>query len=358
MAAIPIEVPTAEACDRWLREMRPRVLSELWRQADAVRAANVGDEVHLRGLVEISSHCVRTCHYCGLSHDRSGIRRYRMDADEVLACAHEAKDAGYGTVVIQGGEDYGMTRAGIADIVHRIKAETGLAVTLSLGERPDEDLEAWKAAGADRYLMRFETSDPALYQRIHPDLGRRVSDRIAILRRLRELGYQVGSGVMVGIPGQTYAILVRDLQLFRELALDMIGVGPYLAHPDTPLGRDAAAIRAATPDQVPSDELTTYKTVALARLLCPWANIPATTALATVNTESGRELGWQRGANVVMPNMTPVKYRALYEIYPGKACINETAEQCNQCLMGRIHRTGRVPGQGPGHTRRHREEQT
>jgi biotin synthase len=324
------------------------MLEVLWAAADRARHQHVGDEVHLRGLIEVSSHCVRSCAYCGLAKEHTALQRYRMTADEILACADEAVQLGYGTVVMQAGEDYGLTRAFIAEVVAQIKARTGLAVTLSLGERPREDFAAWKAAGADRYLMRFETTNRELYQRIHPDLGNRLSDRLAQLNDLSELGYEVGSGVMVGIPGQTYADLAGDLAAFQALDLDMIGIGPYLPHPATPLGREANAIAMDTADQVPTGELMTYKMVALTRLLCPWANIPATTALATINKTDGRELGLQRGANIVMPNLTPVRYRALYQIYPDKACIDETAAQCHHCLGGRIRSIGREPGQGPG----------
>jgi biotin synthase len=339
---------TPAELERWLRCTDEAQLAELWAHADQVRRDTVGDEIHLRGLIELSNHCVRSCAYCGIAKEHTALTRYRMGADEVVECARQAQSFGYGTVVMQAGEDYGLTRELVAGLVAAVKRETGLAVTLSLGERPDEDLAAWKAAGADRYLMRFETSNRELYKRIHPDLGRRLSDRISQLQRLRALGYEIGSGVMVGIPGQTYADLVGDLLTFRELDLDMIGIGPYLPHPETPLGREAVAIFTDTPDQVPTGELMTYKMVALARLCCPQANIPATTALATINKKDGRELGLQRGGNIVMPNLTPIRYRALYQIYPSKACIDETGEQCNACLDGRIRSIGRLPGSGAG----------
>jgi len=332
----------------WLRETDPRRLEALWRRADAVRRGGVGDALHLRGLVEISNHCVRECAFCGIRASHRDLARYRMTADEILACAREAVSFGYGTVVLQSGEDYGLTRDALAGIVRRIKAETPLAVTLSLGERPDEDLAAWREAGADRYLLRFETSNRALYERIHPPLPGRASDRMAILRRLRELGYEIGSGVMIGIPGQTYEDLADDLEAFRSLDLDMIGVGPYLPHPRTPLAEPAADLCAAGPEQVPTSELMTYKVVALARLSCPLANIPSTTALATLNKDHGRELGLQRGANIVMPNLTPPRYRALYEIYPGKACILEVAVRCHGCLARRVLAIGRKIGDGRG----------
>ena len=338
----------------WLRETNPARLAELWRMADDTRQRFVGGEVHLRGLIEFSNYCVRLCAYCGLRAPNDGLRRYRMSAEEILACARQAVSFGYGAVVLQSGEDPGTRADWMADLIRRIKAETPLAITLSLGERSDEDLAAWRAAGADRYLLRFETSNRALYDRLHPPRPGTRSDRLAILARLRELGYEVGSGVMIGIPGQTYDDLARDIALFGELDLDMIGVGPYLIHPDTPLGDPDFRPLVPGDQQVPGDELTTYKVIALARLVCPRANIPSTTALATLNRRSGRELGLVRGANVVMPNLTPPKYRVLYEIYPNKACLLETAEGCSTCLNERIEALGRQVGKGRGDSQNYR----
>jgi len=332
----------------WLKETDEQKLQQLWERADAVREQTVGDEVHLRGLIEFSNYCVRRCAYCGLTAENKHIRRYRMSEEEIVACAHEAVGYGYGTVVLQSGEDYGIKTEWLARVVRRIKNETPLAVTLSVGERSTADLEAWREAGADRYLLRFETSDPKLYEIIHPSLPGEKSNRFEILKQLRALGYEVGSGVMLGIPGQTFESLANDLLMFQKLDLDMIGVGPYIAHPDTKLGRDGISWQVDPAEQVPSTELMTYKAVALTRLLCPEANIPSTTALATLNTAQGRELGLARGANVVMPNMTPPKYRVLYEIYPAKACIDETAKQCHLCMKGRIYSIGREVGEGPG----------
>ncbi|MBI1753857.1 MAG: [FeFe] hydrogenase H-cluster radical SAM maturase HydE [Acidobacteria bacterium] len=333
----------------WLKETDPAALERLWAEADQVRAAHVGDAVHLRGLIEASSHCIQNCLYCGLRAPSEGLDRYRMDVGEILACALEARRLGYGSVVIQAGEDPGLTRDHIASAVRIIKQHTPLAVTLSLGERCDEDLRAWREAGADRYLLRFETSDPVLYRRIHPGLPGVASDRLAQLERMRAMGYEIGTGVMVGIPGQTWDILAADILRFRDFDMDMIGVGPFLPSPRTPLGRpEAAALRATPGDQVPNDELTTLKVVALTRLVCPDANIPSTTALATLDRAHGRELALLRGANVIMPNVTPVEYRARYEIYPGKACIHETANACQGCLQGRIQALGRRMGKGPG----------
>ena len=338
----------------WLTETDENHLVLLWAEADRVRRENVGEVVHLRGLIEISNYCVRRCAYCGLRVERGELVRYRMTPDEVLGSARDALMFGYGTVVLQAGEDPGWRAGEIADVVRRIKSETPLAVTLSLGERTPDEWKLWRAAGADRYLLRFETSNRALYDLIHPvGPNGKLSDRLAMLRELRAIGYEIGSGVMIGIPGQTYADLARDLETFRELDLDMIGVGPFIPHPDTPLGkkehgRDA---RATSNEQPPADELMTLKMVALTRLMCPRANIPSTTALATLNLAQGRELGLQRGANIVMPNVTPLKYRALYEIYPGKACIKEAGAQCSFCLRGRLAAIGRSTGKGQGSAR-------
>jgi biotin synthase len=329
----------------WLAETDEARLEELWSAADRVRREHVGDEVHLRGLIEISNHCLRQCHYCGLRAGNRRIRRYRMTADEILVCARQARELGYGTVVLQSGEDEGLTGDGIADLVRRIKAEFGLAVTLSLGERTPEELCAWREAGADRYLLRFETSNHELFARMHPQRGRGRPSRLELLRALAPLGYEVGSGVMVGIPGQTYDDLANDLDWFRDLDLDMIGIGPFIPHPATPFGESGVA---DLPGQVPATEVMTYKMVALARLVCPDANLPSTTALATLNLDQGRELGLQRGANIVMPNLTPPQYRALYEIYPAKACMRETDDLCNRCITDRIEQLGRPLGRGPG----------
>ena len=331
----------------WLREEDPVRLETLWRMAEDTRRANVGDAVHLRGLVEISNHCVRQCAYCGLRAGNRSLLRYRMEPNQIFDAALQALGFGYGSVVLQAGEDFGLHAEWVAGVVQRIKSQTPLAVTLSLGERSDADLACWREAGADRYLLRFETSDRALFDRIHPGLGEQPTDRIAMLGRLKQLGYQVGSGIMVGIPGQSCESVARDICLFRELDLDMIGIGPFIPHPGTPLGNGKLRPE-INGQQVPATEEMVYKTVALTRMVRPDANIPSTSALATINKRNGRELGLQRGANVVMPNLTPVQYRRLYQIYPAKACIDETADACSGCLTMRIAALGRHAGRGPG----------
>jgi biotin synthase len=332
----------------WLKETDPNKLNELYTLADKIRKENVGDDVHLRGLIEISNCCCRTCGYCGISAINTEITRYRMKREEIIGCAHNAVTLGYGTVVLQAGEDPGLTGEWIADIIKEIKATTPLAVTLSLGERTNEELQLWKKAGADRYLLRFETSDETLFQKIHPPApGLPYTNRIEILKTLQKIGYETGSGVMIGIPGQTYETLANDILTFKELDLDMIGVGPYLPHPQTPLGKEMNEGLKGN-EQVPNIEEMVYKVIALTRIAAPQSNIPSTTALATINTAHGRELGLCRGANIVMPNLTPVEYRKYYEIYPSKACIYETAEECHGCLSGRIASINRTVGKGVG----------
>ena len=333
-----------------LREKDPDKLEALRAEADRVRRENVGDAVHLRGLLEISNYCARSCAYCGLHAGNSDIPRYRMTPEEIFEGARQAAAYGFGTVVMQAGEDYGLKSQTIADLIRRIKSETPLAVTLSLGERSDEELTAWREAGADRYLLRFETSDNSLYERIHPSLPHRKSDRMRILRLLKAIGYEPGSGVMIGIPGQTFDSLANDIQLFQTLDLDMIGVGPYIAHPDTALG--SVSEPATEGDQVPSSESMVLKVLALTRLMCPQINIPSTTALATIDKTTGYESGLAWGANVIMPNLTPLHYKRLYQIYPSKVCIEEPPDRVVPMICRRILATGRSIGHGPG-GRRH-----
>lgn len=340
----------------WLTAEDPEVLEALFGLADKIRQREVGNAVQLRGLVELSNHCVRSCTYCGL---RAPLRqqRYRMSFREVLACAQEAVRAGYGTIVLQSGEDPGLTADYVADLVRAIRQETPLAITLSLGERGRDELEAFRKAGADRYLLRFETSNQALFEAIHPPLTGQSSSRLQILQWLRELGFEVGSGVMVGIPGQTLGDLARDVALFAELELDMIGLGPFLPHPGTPLGEDAADRLLIPFGEVTRDEAAllpapntadmTCKMIALARLVCPRANIPSTTALAVLHPQ-GRIRGLCSGANVVMPNLTPLKYRSLYGIYPNKSLASEGAEEGRGELRRQIKAIGRTIGRGRG----------
>jgi len=338
---------TIDEIERWLREDDPHRLALLYRRADSLRASVVGEEVHLRGLLEISNHCRRHCRYCGLNTTRRTLPRYRMSPDEIVDCAQRAVQYGYGTVVIQSGEDPEITADWMANIIRRIKETTPLAVTLSLGERTPEELLCWRAAGADRYLLRFETSDRALYERLHPPLanGER-SDRFRLLEVLGDLGYEVGSGIMIGLPGQTYQALARDIEWFRNLDLDMVGVGPYIPHPATPLGRDRG--QPLMKEATRNTDILTCKVLALTRLACPEANLPATTALATLDRRQGYRHGLTSGGNVIMPNITPVRYRKLYEIYPSKVCMFETPEVSRLNALALLRKLKRSAGQDRG----------
>lgn len=289
----------------------------LFAEARRVRHATKGNGVFLRGLIELSSICDRNCLYCGMRHENPNVRRYAMQDDEIVACAALAAELNFGTVVLQAGECERLwTQARISQLIRRIKAETGQKITLSLGERSEDDTAAWKAAGADRYLLRFETTDRALFNRIHPGSPQTEEHpRIAQLKRMKAQGYEVGSGVMLGIPGQTLDSVVEDLLTFAELKLDMVGLGPYLKHPETPLGQSDQT------SEVPVSADFTCRCYALTRLLLPNANIPSTTALSTLDPLNGRTLGLTSGANVFMPNLTPAVYREGYQIYPGKICV-------------------------------------
>ena len=253
----------------WLKCPSGPTLDALKNRADKVRQENVGDAVHLRGLVELSNICSRNCLYCGIRRDNHSISRYRIKPEEVLDCARKAADFGFGSLVLQGGEDPGLSKNFISELITIIKAKTKLAITLSLGEREESEWIAWREAGADRYLLRFETSNRALFDQIHPPLnGHTGCDRIAMLKTLQSIGYETGSGVMIGIPGQTYDDLARDIDLFAELDLSMIGVGPFIPHPQTPLG--AAQVGEPVADQVPNTLEMGLRCTCLGTYCLPW----------------------------------------------------------------------------------------
>lgn len=338
---------TLQELETWLRETDPQKLAKLYAQADDLCRERVGAAVHLRGLLEISNNCVRRCRYCGLNAMNSSLARYRMTHEEIVQCAHLAVRYGYGTVVMQAGEDHGLTADWLAHVIRHIKRTTPLAITLSLGERTESELALWRSAGADRYLLRFETSDRTLYNQIHPTRDAAgKSNRFELLQVLKQQGYEVGSGVMIGIPGQSYRSLAQDIDWFRRLDLDMVGMGPFIPHPGTPLGR--VQREPAKNEMVPNTDTMAYKVIALTRLACPEANIPATTALATIDRQQGYRQGLTCGANVLMPNITPTRYRKLYEIYPSKACVFETSETSRSKALALISELERTAGRGRG----------
>lgn len=339
----------------WLYEKDKKKLEQLFFAANEIRQKYVGNDIHLRGLIEISNYCSRECAYCGIHKSNNSIQRYRMTSKEIIDCARLAKKFKYGTIVMQSGEDLNIKAEWLADIIYKIKKETSLAITLSLGERSYNDFKIWKEAGADRYLLRFETTDPNLYKIIHPSKSietirqnenkLNINPRIFILKELRNIGYAIGTGVMVGVPGQTYDTLANDILAFKEIDIDMIGVGPYIEHPDTTLSINKININ----NQVENTDEMTYKTIALTRLACPESNIPSTTALSTINKKSGRKTGLLCGANIIMPNLTPLIYRSKYEIYPNKYGIDLNAEDINANVVNLIKSIGRNIGIGAGH---------
>lgn len=305
----------------------------LFSLADKIRKENVGDEVHLRGLIEFSNICKRTCKYCGLRCENKEIDRYRIEPDDIIFYAQKAVDMGYKTIVLQSGEDEYYSREILCKIIKGIKT-LDVALTLSIGERCFDDYKAFKDCGADRYLIRIETTDKELYKKMHPHMS--FENRVRCLKDLGKLGYEVGTGCLVGLPGQTIESLANDILFFKEINADMVGIGPFIAHPHTPLK-----------DCLNGDFTLALKVMALTRILLKNINIPATTAMETLN-QNGRIIALQSGANVVMPNVTTTEYRAKYEIYPNKICINENPSQCFNCVSGKIRSIGRSVSTGYG----------
>lgn len=299
---------------------------QLFAAADRVRKAHVGNDVHLRGLIEFSNICKQNCLYCGLRAHNGNIKRYRLDADMIIDFARKAKSYGYKTLVLQSGEDDCFTVEKLRYIIKELKA-LDVAITLSIGEKSREEYQAYKDAGADRYLLRIETTDKQLYDAMNP--GMSFENRMRCLRDLKELGYEVGTGCLVGLPGQTLESLAGDILFFQEIDADMIGVGPFIPNEDTPLANERGG----------TFELS-VKVMTITRLLLPDINIPATTAMETLNRQ-GRIIALQSGANVVMPNVTEGDYRKLYALYPGKICINDTPAHCRGCITGKITGIGR-----------------
>ena len=308
--------------------------SELFAMADGIRKKYFKDEVHIRGIIEFSNYCIKNCLYCGLRRDNRNIQRYRMSEDEIIDAAEKAGRLSYRTILLQSGEDNGYSIESLCDIIRKVKLCVDCAVTLSLGEKSFDDYQTLKNAGADRYLLRFETSSRELFRKLKPDSS--YENRLRCLKNLKSIGFQVGSGFMVGLPGQTYEILADDILLLRELELDMVGIGPFLSHHNTPLGNAASGTL----------ELA-LRVLAIIRIVMPDVHIPATTAIGTIE-KNGREKALQCGANVIMPNVTPTKYRKHYEIYPNKICIDEKPSDCRSCIEGMLKSLGRTIGPGRG----------
>ena len=299
----------------------------LFSLADKTREEYVGDEVHLRGLIEFSNICKRQCKYCGLRCEDKYIDRYRISKEDIISYAEHAVNMGYKTIVLQSGEDEYYNTDLMCEIIAGIK-KLGVALTLSIGEKTYEEYKAFKEAGADRYLIRIETTDKNLYKQMHPNMD--FDNRVRCLEDLDRLGYEVGTGCLVGLPNQTIESLADDILFFKEINADMVGIGPFIPHPHTPL-KDSAT----------GSFTLALKVMALTRILLKDINIPATTAMETLNP-NGRIIALQSGANVVMPNVTTTEYRAKYEIYPNKICINENPDKCKGCISAKIQSIGRT----------------
>ena len=324
-------IKKAEETHELTKEEIVKLLSEdsdeLFLAANRVRKKYVGDEVHLRGLIEFSNYCKQNCLYCGFRRDNKNVTRFRLSEDEIIKFAKDASELGYKTVVLQSGEDPYFTADKMKKIIYEVK-KFDVAITLSIGEKTFEEYKAYKEAGADRFLIRIETTDKDLYSKYDPDMD--WENRLRCLEDLKKLGYEVGSGCLVGLPEQTLESLAEDILFFKKIGADMIGIGPFIPNENTPLKDEEGG----------SFELA-LKVMAITRLLLPDINIPATTAMETLNP-NGRIIALQSGANVVMPNVTQGEYRKFYKIYPGKICVNDTPDKCRGCISGKIKAIGRT----------------
>ena len=296
--------------------------------ATEVRIQHYGDRVFIRGLIEFTNNCRNNCYYCGIRAGNGCIERYRLDPSEIVSCADAGFKLGFRTFVLQGGEDNFYTDDILTDIISKIKKNhPDCAVTLSVGERSYESYRALKEAGADRYLLRHETVNPRHYKKLHPE-NMSHENRLMCLRMLKELGYQTGAGFMVGSPGQTVEDLADEMLFLKELDPQMVGIGPFIPHKDTPFAAQEPG----------SAEMTTFL-LSLIRLTLPRVLLPATTALGTIDP-LGREKGIMAGANVLMPNLSPAGVRDKYLLYDNKICTGDEAAQCIECLKARIEKTG------------------
>lgn len=316
----------------WLGENRADALEGLWKLADDTRAQFVGGEVGVWGTVKLSNHCDDQCAFCGLRAGNDALPRFRLTTNEVLAAAKAAAIAGSTVIVLQSGRDAALAGVWVADLVRRIREETGLPVALALGERAEAELAAWRHAGAESYLLRFITANTTLYQFLHCGGSDDPRRRMPVLATLKKLGYRVGSGVLVGFPGQSVASLVDDLELIRKLDLDIVLAGPYVWPAELSQGRPAVQNRD------PNSALAVMKVLALARQLCPNADIPSTTALAAVGGADVHALALARGANIVVVDFTPVAQREQYGCYPGRSPVDEHAWNSGSLRVAIEHR--------------------
>ncbi|PRR78900.1 Biotin synthase [Clostridium liquoris] len=296
-----------------LLKLNENEVSYLFNEAKEITEEYCGNKVQIRAIIEFSSFCRCACAYCGLNSYNCNIKRYRMPLEEIINTAREAYIAGYKTIVLQSGEDLWYTKEKICYLIKQIKSIGDIAITLSIGERDFEEYKAFKEAGADRFLIKHETADEDLYNRLHPHSS--FKNRIKCLKNLKELGYQVGSGFMIGLPGQSYETIAKDIMLLKELQVDMAGIGPFIPHPETKLKKYKKG-----------DTFLTLKVLALSRLILKNTHLPATTSLGVINS-THKGIAFSCGANVIMQKVEPYKYRRLYEIYPNKAKEEKTIKQ-------------------------------
>ena len=306
----------------------PETTRLLAEEAVRLRKLYYGNKVYTRGLIEFTNYCKNDCYYCGIRKGNHKAERYRLTKEEILDCCEQGHELGFRTFVLQGGEDAYYTKERMTEIIRSIKDRyPDCAITLSIGEKSYEAYQAFRKAGADRYLLRHETADDAHYRTLHP-AGMSLAVRKQCLYDLKELGYQVVAGFMVGSPGQTAEHLARDLIFLKELNPHMVGIGPFIPHHDTIYAKEKEG----------SVELTLFL-LSVIRILLPKVLLPATTALGTLDPQ-GREKGLAVGANVVMPNLSPLKNRKQYELYDHKICTGEEAAECRECLARRVESVG------------------
>ena len=299
----------------------------LIEKSHEVALKNYGNNVYIRGLIEFTNYCIRDCKYCGIRKSNGKAERYRLTIDEILECADIGDKLGYRTYVLQGGEDPYFTDEKMVEIIKKIKEKyPNNAITLSLGERSYKSYETMFNAGADRYLLRHETATKELYDSLHPNGS--FENRRQCLKNLKEIGYQIGAGFMVGLPNQNNSNLIDDLMFLKELDPHMCGIGPFIPHKDTPLANEESGTLEKT---------TTM--LALIRLMLPKILLPATTALGSIDS-LGREKGLKAGGNVVMPNLSPTSVREKYSLYNGKICTGDEAAECRECIERRINNAG------------------
>ncbi|MGQ9617832.1 MAG: [FeFe] hydrogenase H-cluster radical SAM maturase HydE [Candidatus Aminicenantia bacterium] len=324
-----------------LLKLPPEKSDFLYEKARFIRDKYEGKEIHLRALIEFSNYCKRNCYYCGLRRGNKNLKRYRMSIDEIFETVELAVELGFKTVVLQSGEDPWFDAEKISKIIDKIKMNFNVVVTLSIGEREDWEYALWREAGAERYLLKHETSDSSLYRKLHPDPDMTLGKRIECLKILKKFGYQIGAGNMIGLPGQTLESIAEDIIFIKEIEADMAGIGPFIPHPDTPL---SYVKKHGSSDLV-------LKTLAIIRVVMKTIFLPATTALATIELY-GREKALLAGANVIMPNLTPLHYRINFEIYPNKRCLKEDIISCKKCIEKIVEGFGLKISEGFGHSKR------